>query len=101
MSYSPDDHRGSDKVRCTCGVSHPPNYRLIHCAERTCEAVGCFGCFPACEVSNSCGRFCADHINEVDLGTSEHPMKVQACVRCEAEEIGIEDGADAIERRAA
>lgn len=101
MSYSPDDHRGSDKVRCTCGAIHPPNFHLIHCAIRSCDAVGCFDCFSICEVSNSCGRFCEQHINEIDLGTPEHPMKVQACVRCEATELDIEAGADAVEWRAA
>jgi hypothetical protein len=99
--FDPDDFRGSDNVRCACGAIHPPNYSRIHCAERTCEAVGCYGCFQRCEVSNSCGRFCGEHVSEIDLGTPEHPMKVQACVRCEATELDIEDGADAVERRAA
>lgn len=93
MSFNRNDERTS-MVECPCGATQPPSYRLSVCDHRGCETVGCHECLAECGVSMSCGRFCAEHLNEIEMAGLKKPLL--ACLRCESEDLD-----EAEERRAA
>lgn len=76
----------SAMVDCpNCEATHPPKYQLIPCNHKHCDIKGCHECIVECSASVQCGRFCSDHLVEVELGA-------EWCYRCVAETLDEGDG---------